>query len=202
MTKLLLILGSCALAVTAARADEPNPALYVGELMSVQLVRTLPQPYTRNAPLASVVVNNGCGHFRARFKVLKTVLGPSKRSVEVTGSVGEWCNLPFNASLNPIALWVTRRAKTSEYVHSLPAYEIAASEFAVVPFGWTPCVDAEAIRAWSAVPQPIPLGVAGSLAPSFLDGLRKVDALLERDGEVYAQRAVILKEGFDAECSD
>jgi len=195
------LLISCLAWCGAAAAEEAPTFLYVVEPSSVDLIPKDPARSVQVSP-TEVTIDNSCGEFRARFHVIKTIIGPTEHSLRVTGSIGEWCDLPFSASLNPVALWVRRSGKSLELVDALPAHEVRPSEFAIVPVTETACWDTSAKPVWTVIPNPIPLGTPGTQSANFVSLLRQAEALLEEDGIVYARKAVLLNDEFRAACSN
>jgi len=189
------------LAVTAA--DAPRPAVYVAELSSLYLVPREPGDISqhKDTSVSEILIDNSCGRFRARFSVRKTISGPPERELEVTGIIGEWCRLPFEASLSPLALWLVRNGKGWKFIHSLPAHEMGPSQYAVVPLDGIPCVDVGAKEAWSVIQKPVFLGTTGTFSAESVSSLRKLDALVEEGDRVYARKAVLLTDGFGNVCS-
>jgi hypothetical protein len=186
-------------------ATDPSPyEIHVVRLSSVDLVEkkaTADSP-RRAGDLNEVVIDNGCGAFRAKFTVIETITGSPRHSLEVKGTIGEWCRLPFSASLNPQVVWLSPDGRGWNLEFALPAYEMKPSQYAIVPLNGVPCLDLNNKEAWTLVPEPIYLGGSATLSSQAVAYLRGVDALFEKVETVFAQRAVILTKGFDTGCSN
>jgi len=190
--------GSC------AASDSSKFEIYVVKLSSVELSekKVAIDPSPAPTDLNEVVIDNGCGAFHAKFEVLATVRGSHRGSISVEGGIGEWCRLPFSASLLPQVLWVLPEGRWSHLQLAMPAHEVRPSQYAIVPDTEVPCVEVKSKDAWTLMPEPIYLGGSATLSSITIDYLRNVDALLEKDEDFYAQRAVILTTSSAAGCSN